>query len=75
MILHGAKDMGWSDQFARSLAQEYKSKVDFMSVVDDEGKDPQTAKNTIANLGAYSQTYGNRRSDLRHRFRLTRYFN
>ena len=40
IILHGAKDMGWSDQFVRSLALEYKNKVDFMSVVDDEGRDP-----------------------------------
>ena len=40
VILHGAKDMGWSDQFTKSLALEYKNKIDFMSVVDDEGRDP-----------------------------------
>ena len=67
--------MGWSDQFTKSLALEYKNKVDFMSVVDDEGRDPQVATNAIANLGAYSQTFGDRRKELLHRFRIKRYFN
>ena len=40
VILHGARDLGWSDNFAQCLAREYKNKVDFMSVVDDEGRDP-----------------------------------
>lgn len=52
VICHGGPDLGWSDFFARSLALDYKEKIDFMSVVD-RGDDPDVCKNAVNNLGAF----------------------